>query len=53
VGVFFYRWEDQERCWACGSPDCPMETRWGLVDLEGKPKPAYHAFKEGVERLLA
>ena len=53
VGVFFYRWEDQERCWACGSPDCPMETRWGLVDIAGQPKPSYHAFREGVEKLLA
>ena len=53
AGVFFYRWEDQARCWSCGSPDCPIETRWGLVDLKGKPKPAYHAFKEGVLRLRA
>jgi hypothetical protein len=52
-GVFFYRWEDQERCWQCGSAECPIETRWGLVDLRGNPKPAFHAFKEGVERLTA
>jgi len=48
LGLFFYRWEDQESCWQCGSPDCPCETAWGLVDLKGKPKPAYHAFQEGV-----
>jgi len=53
IGAFFYRWEDDERCYPCGSPDCPTETRWGLVDLEGRPKPAYYAFKEGVERLLS
>jgi hypothetical protein len=52
LGAFFYRWEDQESCWQCGSPDCPCETAWGLVDLSGKPKPAYHAFKEGIRRLL-
>ena len=53
LGVFFYRWEDQETCWQCGAADCPAETAWGLVDREGKPKPAYHAFKEGAERLAA
>lgn len=53
AGLFFYRWEDQERCWQCGRPDCPVETAWGLVDLQGRPKPAFHAFREGVARLLA
>jgi len=53
MGLFFYRWEDQETCWQCGEPDCPAETAWGLVDREGNPKPAYYAFKEGVKRLLA
>jgi hypothetical protein len=53
IGVCFYRWEDQETCWQCGSPDCPMETAWGLVDIRNHPKPAYAAFKAGVERLIA
>ncbi len=53
LGVFFYRWEDQEKCWQCGAPDCPAETAWGLVDLQGDPKPSFHAFREGVRRLLA
>ncbi|HUS92607.1 MAG TPA: hypothetical protein VM389_00585 [Phycisphaerae bacterium] len=53
LGVFFYRWEDQARCWQCGSPDCPVETAWGLVDLEGRPKPSFEVFREGVERLSA
>ena len=35
-----------------GSPDCPCETAWGLVDRKERPKPAYHAFKEGIRRLL-
>jgi hypothetical protein len=52
LGVFFYRWEDQEACWQCGSPDCPIETAWGLVDREGKPKPSLKAFKEGIDRLV-
>jgi len=53
LGVFFYRWENQEKCWQCSAPDCPAETAWGLVDLDGNPKPSFHAFKEGVGRLLA
>ncbi|MCC6444242.1 MAG: hypothetical protein IT210_12410 [Armatimonadetes bacterium] len=51
LGVFFYRWEDQESCWQCGAPDCPAETAWGLVDLQSRPKPSYHAFKKGVALL--
>jgi len=51
LGAFFYRWEDQEKCWQCGAPDCPAETAWGLVTRENKPKPAFNAFKNGVARL--
>ena len=51
LGVFFYRWEDQQRCWQCGSPECPVETAWGLVDLAGKPKAALEAFREGAAGL--
>jgi len=51
IGLSFYRWEDQETCWQCGSPECPIETAWGLVDVANQPKPAYEAFREGVERL--
>jgi hypothetical protein len=53
LGAFFYRWEDQERCWQCGSTECPLEIAWGLVDVQGQPKPAYFTFKEGIRRLLA
>jgi len=51
LGAFFYRWEDQQQCWQCGSPDCPVETAWGLLDREGRPKPSFHAFQEGVAAL--
>jgi len=51
LGAFFYRWEDQEACWQCRSPDCPVETAWGLVDRQGQPKPSFYAHKEGVEKL--
>jgi hypothetical protein len=53
LGAFFYRWEDQEACWQCGSPDCPVETAWGLVDRQGQPKPSFFTHQEGVEKLLA
>ena len=53
LGALFYRWEDQPTCWQCGSPDCPIETAWGLVDLDGQPKPSLAAFREGVARLTA
>lgn len=53
LGAFFYRWEDQATCWQCGRGDCPVETAWGLVDVEGNPKPSFHTFKEGVQRLQA
>lgn len=53
LGVFFYRWEDQEVCWQCGRPDCPIETRWGLVDVNGQPKPALAACREGIAMMKA
>uniref|UniRef100_A0A7C4PH79 Uncharacterized protein n=1 Tax=Anaerolinea thermolimosa TaxID=229919 RepID=A0A7C4PH79_9CHLR len=52
LGMFFYRWEDQEACWQCGEADCPVETAWGLVDIHNRPKPAFYAFKEGVRQLI-
>jgi hypothetical protein len=51
LGQFYFRWADQRTCWQCGQPACPAETAWGLVDLEGKPKPSYHALEDGVRRL--
>ena len=53
MGMFFYRWEDQERCWQCGSSDCPLEIAWGLVGVDNTPKPSYSAFKDGVRRLIS
>lgn len=52
LGAFFYRWEDQARCWQCGEPDCPAETAWGLVDQAGRPKPSWQAMREGTKRIL-
>ncbi len=53
LGQFYFRWADQETCWQCGAPGCAAETAWGLVDLQGRPKPSYEALKEGVRRLRA
>ena len=50
AGNFFFRWHDPPTCWQCGQPNCPSECGWGLGDSEGKPKPAYYAFKETFER---
>lgn len=52
-GVFFYRWEDQPNCWQCGQPDCPVETRWGLVSETNEPKPSFDAWKDGLSSLRA
>jgi len=51
LGMFFYRWEDQEKCWQCGAADCPAEIAWGLTDLEGNPKPSLKAYRDGIGRL--
>lgn len=45
-GCFIYCYSDYEKCGYCGQEDCPTETRWGLVDSNGKPKPAYYAVRE-------
>lgn len=46
IGAVIYCWEDSDACYVCGQSDCPVETGWGLVDCEGKAKPAYYAVKE-------
>jgi hypothetical protein len=46
VGEFIYSWRDSERCYVSGFDDCPTETRWGLVDMSGKPKPSYYAVRD-------
>ena len=46
AGTIIYCYQDSEKCYICGQSDCPVETRWGLVDLNGEPKPSYYAVKE-------
>lgn len=47
IGMCVYCWGDSDSCYVCGQADCPVETGWGLVDGEGKPKPAYYAVQKG------
>ena len=46
AGMIIYRWQDMEYCYNCGHTWCPFETKWGLCELDGTPKPAYYAVKE-------
>lgn len=46
IGSFVYMWDDTGDCYVCGQEDCPVETKWGLVDSEGNPKPAYYAVQQ-------
>ena len=45
AGAIVYCWSDNSDCYVCGQEDCPVETKWGLVDGDGNPKPAYYAVK--------
>lgn len=46
VGAVIYCWQDSDACYVCGQAECPVETGWGLVDLNGEPKPAYYAVQK-------
>ena len=46
IGSMVYCWSDSGDCYVCGQKECPVETKWGLVDNEGNPKPSYYAVKE-------
>ncbi len=46
VGAFIYCYSDSEKCYVCSQKDCPTETRWGLVTVDGKEKPSYYAIQK-------
>ena len=46
AGMIIYCCEDMEACFACGHTWCPFETKWGILDIEGNPKPSYYAVKD-------
>ncbi len=50
-GVFVYCYKDSETCYICGQHDCPVETRWGLVDRFDNPKPSFYAVKRRFGRI--
>jgi len=46
IGAFVYCYSDSPACYYCGQPECPIETRWGLVTVDGKEKPSYYAVRD-------
>ncbi|MBQ6864448.1 MAG: hypothetical protein IJO14_09465 [Clostridia bacterium] len=50
-GAFIYCYADPPMCYYCGQSDCPTETRWGLVDMNGNPKPSYYAVQKKLAQL--
>ncbi|MBR5409358.1 MAG: hypothetical protein IK104_01690 [Clostridia bacterium] len=53
AGANIYCWSDSPRCGYCGQADCPVETRWGLVDCDGRPKPSFYAVKRQFGKIRA
>ncbi|MCL2508355.1 MAG: hypothetical protein FWF05_04185 [Oscillospiraceae bacterium] len=51
LGAFLYCYSDSERCYVCKQPDCPTETRWGIVTIDGKEKPAYYAVRDALAKI--
>jgi len=52
LGAFIYKWRDGERCYLCGQSDCPQDgTRWGILDFEGREKPAYYAVRDALKEM--
>ncbi len=50
IGSFIFCWRDAWHCYHCGASDCPAEDYWGIVTTDCKPKPAYYAVKEALEK---
>lgn len=46
AGMIIYCCQDMEFCWVCGHTWCPFETKWGILNIDGTPKPAYYAVKD-------
>ncbi|MDQ6878056.1 MAG: hypothetical protein M3082_10240 [Candidatus Dormibacteraeota bacterium] len=49
--LILFMFQDPPVCWSCGQPDCPLETSWGFVDLDGRRKPVFGAVETMVHRL--
>ena len=50
-GAVIYCYTDSDKCYICGQSDCPTETRWGLVNRKGEPKPSYYAVQKVFGRI--
>lgn len=50
-GTIVYCYSDAAACYICGQTNCPIETRWGLVDRDGNPKPSYYAVQKAFGEL--
>jgi hypothetical protein len=48
IGATYDSWKDAKTCWQCGSPDCPAETAWGLIDRDQNLKPSYRSLKSSL-----
>lgn len=46
IGAFIYCWQDSDDCYVCGQAECPIETKWGIINYDGTPKPAYYAVQK-------
>ena len=51
IGAFAYCYSDSASCYYCGQPDCPVETKWGLVTEYGVEKPSYYAVREAFDKI--
>ena len=51
AGAIIYCYADVDVCYVCGQKECPTETRWGIVDCDLNPKPAYYAVKEAYSKI--
>ena len=49
-GAILYCLNDAERCGYCLQEDCPVETRWGLLTVDGEKKPSFYAIKAAFEK---
>lgn len=45
-GAMVYCYSDSTHCFICGQEGCPVETGWGLVDVNGNRKPAWYAVRD-------
>lgn len=52
-GAFVYCYTDSDICYICGQQGCPVETGWGLVDTNGRRKPAWYALRDAATKRKA